>query len=199
MKRLLYVLILLLSPLLWGQGYTNAGGGSVPAGSGTGFLSVGGVLCKGAPAAATTGTAEEVLATCTIPANTVTASGSSLRLHFFAHTAANANNKLFRVRIGGISGAIVLAMGATALNDKNVSTYGPVIIQRTGATTATAWGFLVDGINATASNGTIAPYILTTRAMAVTWANANDLVITATTATAAGDATLDSYFVEVVQ
>jgi hypothetical protein len=47
---------------------------NVKGGTGTGTLSVGGVLCKGAPALATTGTVEEILATCTIPANTLTAS-----------------------------------------------------------------------------------------------------------------------------
>ncbi len=169
------------------------------AGTGTGRVSVGGLLCKGAPAKATTGTSEEVLATCTIPAATLTASGSTIRLSFLAHTAANGNNKRLRVRVGGIGGVVVLDTGAAALNNKNVSSYGPVVITRSGATTFTSYSAVVDGGDATLATGTITPYIYIVRAGSATWANTIDLVITGLTATAAGDVTLDSYVGEVLQ
>lgn len=168
------------------------------AGTGTGRVSVGGLLCKGAPAQATTGTSEEVLATCAIPAATLTASGSTIRLSFLAHTAANGNNKRLRVRVGGIGGVVVLDTGAAALNNKNVSTYAPLTITRTGATTATSNTSVVDVSDATLGTGSLNPYIYQTRAAAITWANANDLVITGLT-TSAGDLTLDSYVGEVLQ
>ena len=169
------------------------------AGTGTGRVSVGGVLCKGAPAQATTGTTEQVLATCTIPANTLSANGSAVLFKFFAHTAANANNKQLRIRVGGIGGTVVCDSTAVAANNLNITTPQNGTVARTGATTATAFCASWQFTNA-ASSATISTTVYSAqRAAAVTWANANDLVITGTTPTAAGDLTLDSYTVEVVQ
>lgn len=199
MKRLLYVLIAVLSPVLMGQGYSGGSSTSVPAGTGTGSLTVGGVLCKGAPAAATAGTTEEVLATCTIPAATLAASGSTVRVILVAHTTANANNKQLRVRVGGVSGTLVLDLPAAAANNNTITTTWPLVIQRTGATTATVNGSITRFTTDSTSAAVGASNYTALRAAAITWANAQDLVITGTTPTSAGDLTLDSYTVEVVQ
>lgn len=171
---------------------------SVKAGSGSGTLSAGGVLCKGAPAQATAGTSEEILATCTVPANTLSASGSGLQVRLFAHTAANANNKQIKIRVGGIGGTTVFDSAATASNNQNWSTTWPFSIQRIGAATATVNGS-VSRFNDSASSTPAGSHYATLKAASITWANANDLVITGTTPSAAGDLTLDSYIVEVAQ
>ena len=169
------------------------------AGTGTGRVSVGGVLCKGAPAQATTGTSEEILATCTIPAATLSANGASLRFIFFAHTAANANAKTLRVRIGGIAGTIVCTQNGN-LNNQNIATQNPASVTRIGASTAaTVCAPWVVSDSASSSSVTSATYQFQRAAASMTWANANDLVITGQTPTSAGDLTLDSYVVEVVQ
>lgn len=170
---------------------------TVKAGTGTGSLTLGGVLCKGAPVQATTTTSEEVLATCTIPANSLMAAGASVRVHFIAHTAANANNKTMYVRIGGIAGTIVYQSAAVALNNQNI--YSLLIeANYKSATKATVIGgaqYLADGATGAATSYSL----YANRDASITWTNANDLVITALTPTATGDLTLDSYTVEVVQ
>lgn len=201
MKRLLYVAIVLLSPILMGQGYAGGGGSqtTVAAGSGTGTLTLGGVLCKAAPAQATTGTSEEILATCTIPAATLSANGSFIEFNFFAHIAANGNNKRLLVRIGGIGGAIVADSGTVAHSGNNFVNYAPCIVQRLSATTATSSCQVWSVTNsATSSTSSTSPSQFQ-KALAVTWANANDFVITGTTAGQAGDLTLDTYWVRVGQ
>lgn len=197
MKRLV-CLLALAAPLAFGQGYAGGAVSSVQAGTGTGTLTLGGVLCKAAPAQATTGTSEEILATCTIPAGTLSANGATLRIFYFAHTAANANNKRLYVRIGGIGGVIVHDTGALAMNNRDLGSYGPVIVQRLSATTATAQGTAYYMSDNTAGSSPGGGGIMV-RAAAITWANANDLVITGLTSVAAGDLTLDTYTVEVVQ
>lgn len=174
--------------------------GAVKAGTGSGVLSLGGVLCKGV-GIATTGTVEEVLATCALPAGTLSANGATLRVSVFLHTAANANSKSFAVRVGGLAGAITYSSGGSAANNLNIifPGAGAHVIQRTGATTATAQGYANAHTDKATTAMSVAFAAYLDRAVSITWANALDLVITGTTPTAAGDLTLDSYLVEVVQ
>lgn len=165
------------------------------AGTGTGRVSVGGVLCKGTGSAPAS-TSEEILATCTIPANTLSANGSSLRVEFFGHTAANANNKRYRIRIGGIGGAIVYDSGAVAANNLNISQLGRVWRLSATAATSRFVGWMFSDAAPSTITGNLHSAL---RSVAVTWANANDLVITKESATAASDGLLDVYTVEVVQ
>lgn len=156
------------------------------------------VLGKGAPNQATTGTSEEVLATCTVPASTLSASGATIRVILTAHTAANTNNKQLRVRVGGIGGTLVLDLPAAAANNNTITTTWPLVIQRTGATTATVQGSITRFTTDSTSAAVGASNYTALRAAAITWANAQDLVITGLTPTAAGDLVLDSYIVELV-
>lgn len=177
-------------------GSTNFFG--ITAGAGSGSLRLGGTIGKGAPALATTGTSEEVLATVTIPANTLSENGAAIHVNFFAHTAANGNNKTLRIRIGGIAGTIVCDTGAIAANNLNIRSYGPVVITRLTALTATSASQGPAG-----ADGDAAPASWTTwnskRGASIDWTAAQDLVITAITPTSAGDLTLDTYSVAVLQ
>lgn len=206
MKKLLSVLALLVLVLALpvsaettkvGIKVDSAGAEQVSAGTGTGLLTLGGVLCKGT-GAATTGTSEEVLATCTIPAATLATAGASIRVSFLAHTAANANNKTMKVRVGGIGGVVAYTTVAAGANNQDFLPNAGILVTRTGATTATSYGY-VTYVADKSSGGAAGGGTYADRALSVTWANANDLVITALTPTAAGDFTLDSYLVEVVQ
>lgn len=176
---------------------TLADGATVKAGTGTGSLTVGGVLCKGT-GIATTGTSEQVLATCTIPANTLTASGAAIRVSLIAHTSATANNKIVRVRVGGIGGTVVAQSATAAPNNQTILTSSPVLVMWRDATTAASSAAFAYNADATAGLGTVYGYYAV-RAAAITWANTNDLVITGNTPGGSGELTLDTYIVEVVQ
>lgn len=73
------------------------------AGTGTGTFNASGFLsgCTNVTSQATTGLVAETLASCTLPANTLTASGKTLRVKVVYTTAANANNgKILGFNIG---------------------------------------------------------------------------------------------------
>lgn len=170
------------------------------AGTGTGRVSVGGVLCKGAPSPGTTsGTSEEVIATCPIPANTLSTDGMALEVSYFGHYAANTNNKTLRIRVGGIGGLIVLDSGAVASNNLN---FGNAVgeIKRASATTASVKFLGWTSSNSATATLTSNQYsFLRPASASITWANANDLVVTAIDATAAGGTILEGLTVRVVQ
>lgn len=175
---------------------------SVKAGSGSGALSVGGVLCKGAPAQATTGTSEQALATCAIPANTLTAAGSMLRIAWNGQTAANGNNKTVYVRIGA-SGTcpgtctLIYQSATSGLNNQDAYSFA------TGAAYKSSTTAVVKGVAQTLSDAgattasTYGAYM--NRNASVAWTSALEVTISALTPTSAGDFTLLSYSVEVVQ
>lgn len=198
MKRLA-CLLALAAPLAFGQGYSGGAVSSVQAGTGTGSLTLGGVLCKGASSATTAGTSEEIIATCTIPANTLTSLSQFLLVRMTGVVAANGNNKTLRVRIGGIGGTVVLLVGPTALNNQYWTVNQRIV--RSSATAAQSEPANAASFAYGAKGGTTTVsgfnYLLDTGA--VTWANANALVITATTPTAAGDLTVQTWSVEVGQ
>ena len=172
------------------------------AGTGTGRVSVGGVLCKGAPAQATTGTSEQALATCAIPANTLTAAGSMLRIAWNGQTAANGNNKTVYVRIGA-SGTcpgtctLIYQSATSGLNNQDAYSFATEAAYKS-STTAVVKGVaqtLSDAGATTAS--TYGAYM--NRNASVAWTSALEVTISALTPTSAGDFTLLSYSVEVVQ
>lgn len=161
------------------------------AGTGTGRVSVGGVLCKAEGSFTTAGTSEEVVATCTIPANTV-AAGGSLEIDFVVFTAANANNKTFQVKMNGTGGTSFYSTTSIALNNGTFQPYGDCRIRRRSSTAASG-----------SCSGIRTPGVVTNNVIvdttAITWANSNTVDFTLTTPTSAGDATLAAYSVRVVQ
>jgi hypothetical protein len=170
---------------------------TVTLGTGTGNGSVGGVICKGAPALATTGTAEEQLASCVIPANTLSADGSAIRIYAVGHTAANANNKRFRV-VYDFAGTPVAVGSSGTVPYNNKVVWLDVTIWRLSATTVVFYNRNRD----TTDGGVIAAVNgldFGDNSIAITHASAQTLSFTGTTATSAGDFTLDAYMVEVLQ
>jgi len=144
---------------------------------------VGVIICRSYAATATSGTSEEILATCTIPAGKLATNGSLVRFVAGGLTASNGNTKLAKVRFGGIDGVQVAAM----------STSGSGI----------GWRAAGEMVRLTASTqigvGTFA--VSTSSSSSVTGGSVNltadtTLVVTATTASAAGDVTLRYFYVE---
>lgn len=62
--------------------------------------------------------AEEILKFITIPANTFNVVGQRYRITWTGSTAANANNKTFRIRLGGLAGTVLFASAALAFNNR---------------------------------------------------------------------------------
>lgn len=158
-------------------------GSTVTPGTGTAVASVGGVLHVNTTSQATTGTSEEVLATYTLPANTLSASGKAIRVTAWGTSAANGNTKIVRIRFGGIGGTQTSAVTWTGSGSawKQVTE-----IIRTGATTQESCG------QAHGNAATLITYAAPTQ----TLSGAVDIVVTATTPTAAGDVTFKGLIVE---
>lgn len=162
-------------------------------GSGTGVITPSGMLCKGSTVT-TVSTIEEIIATCTIPANTLTTDGDTIEVWFKVTTAANANSKRIRIRFGGLTGALVFEPAALTSNNFVWSTShwsggGPVSrFVRMSSTTAVVSG----GMHSRAKGATItADAALTAYSddeiTGLDFTIANDLVLTAATPTAIGD------------
>jgi len=62
--------------------------------------------------------AEEILKSVTIPANTFNQVGQRIRAVWLGSTAANANNKTFRIRLGGLAGTALFTSAALAFNNR---------------------------------------------------------------------------------
>jgi hypothetical protein len=167
--------------------------------AGSAPLSTGGVICKGAPNTTSAGTVETVLATCTIPANTLTANGSMLRYRYIAHTAANGNLKQLHVRIGGSAGSGVCSTGSSGNgNNQTWTTHGDPTAVRNSSTSVVAECRVAQGQTNTAAVPANVASFFTTLTRVVDWSIANDLVFDSSAATGAGDLTLDTYIVEVI-
>ena len=132
---------------------------------------------------ATTGTSEEVLATYTLPANTLSANGKAIRVTASFKHAANTNGTTERIRFGGISGDVVASMSFSVNGGDAVLT---ATIIRTGATTQAAYGIGFPGATP--------PVVVATPSQ--TLANAIDVVVTGTTPTSAADVTFRTLLVE---
>ena len=133
---------------------------------------------------ATTGTSEEVLATYTLPANSLSATGKIIRVTAYFTTAANANTKIARIRLGGLTGAAVTAQSIST-NNGVVMLCGYII--RTGANTQAIVGH---GI---ASSGAVTALNSTSTQ---TDTGSLAIVITGATATSSGDLTFRVMIVE---
>ena len=161
---------------------------TVIAGTSTGFPTVGGVICVNTTSTATTGTVEEVLATCTLPANALSANGKGVRISATATTAANGNTKVYRIRFGGIAGG-VLASPTITTSGAGVSAIAHVI--RTGSSAQYGWSQSVTGTDGATGNSSFQDVVL-----GATDTGTIDIVVTGTTATAAGDLTHKAVIVE---
>ena len=133
---------------------------------------------------ATTGTSEEVLATYTLPANTLSANGKAIKITAWGGTATNGNSKSASVRFGGISGTIVASWSSALSNGEWIIS---TTIVRTGAATQLSVAMGSYGSTAMSTRGT---------APTQTLSNAVDIVVTGTTATSAGDVTFKGLLVE---
>lgn len=81
-----------------------------------------------------TGTAEQVLQTYTVPANTLASAGQGLRISCWGTTGATANNKTRKLYFG----ASVITTATEAANAQNW--YLELIVMRTGAATQAVMG-----------------------------------------------------------
>lgn len=158
-------------------------GSTVNAGTGSARATVGGVLNVNTTSQATTGTAEEVLATYTLPANTLSANGKGVRIIAFGASAANANVKITRIRFGGIGGTIIAAL---SFSSSAASWRLSAEVVRTGAATQITTS--QSGSGATSSSQTVSA--------SQTLSGTVDIVVTGVTATSAGDATFQGLIVE---
>ena len=156
-----------------------ATGTTVTPGTGTATARVGGVLHVNTTAQATTGTSEEVLATYTLPADTLSANGKAIRVTVAATTAANSNGKRVRVRFGGIGGTTLLETTSTVSGE---SISGSVLVVRTGESSQVAFGNLLTSHTVSTPTQTLS--------------SAVDIVVTGTTSTSAGDVTFAAMVVE---
>jgi hypothetical protein len=186
-------------PGLWSSGPnltknsdgTYSAPGSAPiktqAGTGTGTTLPSGVLCVNTTAQATTGLVEEVLATCAVPANTLSSNGMGLRITAWGTAVGNANAKNLRVRFGGIGGTALVVLSISGAGGTSWRLVGDVI--RTGAATqeASASGSSASAITALSTSPTAA------------LGGAVDVVVTGLTATAIGDATFKGLAVELLR
>jgi hypothetical protein len=142
-----------------------------------------GVVKASSPAAATTGTTKQTLGTYTIPANALAANGKGYRITAWYTTAANANSKTMAIDFG--SQTSVATKTTTTSADVVVLT---VIILKTGSSTQSVLGTAY----ATAAS------IPVNTAGSQTDTAAIVVNLTATTGTSSGDATLQSFIVEVL-
>lgn len=166
-----------------GQDFT--GQQRVQAGASTSYIPVGGTLCVSYTAASTTGTVDQSLFTCTLPANALSADGKAIRIRAWGTLAANANNKM-----------VTLKFGATTLATRTSSGSGlPWVVEatvvRTGASAQTAYAEIHFGTTTLTYSGNVA-------SPAETLSGAVTIDLRAITATAAGDLTALAMIVEVL-
>lgn len=138
-----------------------------------------------ATAATLAGTAEQVLATYSLPANTLTATDRKIRVRASFSAAGNTHNKTFKLYFG----ASVITSGVLTTNAKNGN--AELIITRTGANTQIVTGTM--SIDTTP----ITPYV--NAASAETDTSAIVIKFSGTDGTdAAGDIVLNDFFVELL-
>ena len=147
------------------------------------------VFILGKSAASSSGAAdtnENVLATITVPAGAMGVNGA-LKIKFATSHTNNANNKTYRVRLGGISGTAFL----THLFTATVRIMYELVIQNDAS--ASAQKSYRNAITSAASNNVeaFATGVINT-------ASAQDIVITAQKATGTDTMTLEMYTVELL-
>lgn len=173
-----------LSPLLGTMNADNVtlypGLMTYPAG---GFHPMGVIYGTTGTTATAAGTAEQVLATYSLPANALDTAGRRIRVRVAFHAAANANNKTVKLYFG----ASVITTATAATNNKNG--FLEMDIVKTGASTQIVWA--KGGVDTTA----VTPYVNASSTEADTAA----IVIKATGTDgtdSAGDITVDDFSVQ---
>ena len=154
-----------------------------PAGAGSSTVVPNGRVASIVAASPTTGTVEQLLATYAMPGDTLNVNGQALRITGSYTTAANANNKTVKVRVGGLTGTVILSY-TSATNNGNVW-FDATVTRRTSAT-AYGNGFASDGATSAVLGAAATPTLTGTV----------DIVVTGTTPTASGDMSLQSAIVE---
>jgi hypothetical protein len=159
-----------------------ARGSTVAMGGGGATATIGGTLYVTTTPATTTGTTEEVLATYTMPADTLATNGRGVRITASYTHAANTNSTIAYVKFGGQQVAVRsnVASGAT--------TRITVEVIRTGPATQWYTALATGSTNVQALSG----------ALTVDLSGGVNITATATTGTIAGDLTLDFFLVEAI-
>lgn len=178
MKRFLVVLALVLLLPVVGDGqsinnYPAAGAAGMVASDVVGSLST-----------TTSGTSEEVLRTWTIPANSFPTANVGFFIRATWKTAANANSKTPRIRVGGIGGKVCVGGAVATSNDR--------ILHECVCMVDASNNFTCAGQQARLAAGGAYNMIDTTSGT-YTFSSAIDIVATGTTGTQAGDVTLTSF------
>jgi hypothetical protein len=169
-----------------------ANGSTVSKGTGSATAVIGGVLNVNTTSQATTGTVEEVLATYTLPANTLSANGKGLRVTVWGTVTGNTNAKVLRVRFGGIGGTQIATVSTSTA--AHTAFYLTASVVRTGAATQASTG--VGTVGQTGGATSSVSTSVTTPAQ--TLSGAVDVVVTGTTASASGEATFSGLIVEAI-
>ena len=130
---------------------------------------------------ATTGTAEEVLKTWTIPANTFPTANYGFRVYAWWNSANNANAKTPRIRLGGIGGTAICGAGIAVATERYycdmtclVAAAG--VLECTGMAGKTSIGGGINPIQ-----------------YSYTFTNSLDVVATGTSGVALGEITLNTF------
>jgi len=145
------------------------------------------VLCASAVAvSAAADTTENVLATCTVPANALGLSGTLRITTTWAYTNS-ANTKTLRVRYSGAAGTAFTSLAPTT----TASAYLLTLITNRNATNAQIGGALSTGLGFSASSG------VAVTASVVTTADTT-VVITGQKTVSGETLTLDRYLVELI-
>lgn len=135
----------------------------------------------------TTGTVEEVMATCTIPGGSLGGDFSGYIVTATWVGAANTNSRTARVRVDGLSGTVISTQtDTTSAND--IQTSVQMLVDGAGSLSGQGthtWGTGTDTVYSVTASG-------------LTFSADIDIVITGETGTQAGDITLTSYRVVLI-
>jgi hypothetical protein len=166
-------------------------GSTVAKGTGSAVATLGGVLNVNTTSQATTGTVEEVLATYTLPANTLSANGKGLRITMRGTMVSTTNSRVFRIRFGGIGGTIVGLVSSTTA----AHTQARIVVEiiRTGSATQITTGTSTYGANSGAAVASV-----TNTAPTQDLTAAVDIVVVGETSAALGDVTFTALIVEAI-
>lgn len=153
------------------------------------YNGLGGIFAKTGTAASITGTlTETALATVNIPASTVGANGE-IKVRTFWTVTNSANNKVLRVRLGGIAGSICGGLTPTTIAGLEMTVY---IRNKNSASSQ----YLIT-IGARGTDGLVTNVISTPTT--VDTSASQDLVISGQLANTGETITLEGYAVEIIK
>jgi hypothetical protein len=143
------------------------------------------LLAKSGTSAAVTGTAAEtVLATISIPANTIGPNGQ-MKINAYWTTTSSANNKTIRVRLGGLSGSVIFSAVPTTV----ANVWSSTILNDANSTSSQ---FMISEV----ARGTDSLVATVSATSAVDMTSSQSLVITGQLSTTSETITLNGYTVE---